>query len=605
MATTADFSSNIVAALALTEPTWDTSIGSVTRKIIDAVAGAMAENSIDDHLTQYQYDIDSKSGGALDDFVAVFGQARQQAQRASGVVTFSRPSSLAASQVATIPLGTQVMAATSPPVQVGTIAPAVLALGQTSVDVPVQALQAGPQGNVAAGTLLNLASSVPGVTTTANSQSLSGGLNQQSDADLRAQFKTTVFRNLAGTLQMYRAMALQTQADPTDPTSLAVSQVNVLGSRITYREQVQIVSGAASSSITDAAFIYASSIFLGTDIGGGNLQTPGTQYTVTLNNAVYPATLAVTSIGSQTPDGVYDLQFDYVPSYSRNDPFGTRWNSTAYVSDRVDVWVNGQISDSATQSCVFSTAAAQLFNSTANDPMQATRFSKLDGTHPTVGNIFMPLLFGPILSVPVTLSIASNTYTLGVDYDIVHQSDAFGYTPTSAFGLVWYGGHAPANGTSFSITYNYNAVPSQVQSTIENTWRLLGTDVQVHAGVAHRYRFHLAVVYSRGFSQATVNTGINSALSNLVNSLGFSSALQASDLLQAVHNVPGVDNVRFLTSADDATNYGIQLIYPNGTVGPVSQISGRAADIYFDDATYPLFDSTRILVKARNTFGVS
>lgn len=592
--------------LALTEPTLDTSIGSISRKMIDAVAQAIVEQSNDAHLINYQYDIDSKTGGALTDFVRLFGQNRHQAQRATGVVTFSRPATVAAKTTAVIPIGVQIKSNTNPAQTVQTIASTVIPIGQTTADVPVQAQSAGPAGNLSAGSLAIIASSLPGVTAVTNAQALTGGVNQESDADLRARFKATVFRNLAGTQQMYRAMALQTQADPTDPASLAVTRVNVLGARATWREQVQVVGGTASSSITDAAYIYPSSVFLGANIGGGDLQTPGTQYTATVNNAASPATLSVASVGAATPDGIYDLQFDYVSTYSRNDPFGTRWGTNSYVSNRVDIWCNGLITRSATQSLLFSTAAGMLFNTTANDPMLRTRFQKLDGTNPASGDIFMPLLFGPVTSVPSSLTIASVNYTLGTNYDIVHQSDAFGYSPTSKFGLVWYAAQPhPANGAAFSMTYSYNAVPTQVQSTIESTWRLLGTDVQVHAGRARAYKFHLAVVYSAGFSHASVNTAIDNALSQLIGSLGFQSAMQVSDILQTVHNVPGVDNVRFLTSTDDGTNYGIQLMYPSGAAGPVSQVGGRAADVYFDDASYPAFHSTRIVVKARNTFGVS
>lgn len=606
MATVEEISSNIVNMLALTEPNLDTSVGSVVRKIIDAAAGALVEQANDDHLINYQYDIDSKTGGALTDFVRLFGMNRQRAQRATGVVTFSRSAAVSAKQAAVIPIGTQVRSNTSPQQTVQTIASAVMPIGQTSVDVPVQANVAGPSGNLAASTLVTMATSVSGVSAVTNAQPLTGGLAEESDAALRAKFKATVFRNLAGTVHMYRGLALQTQADPTDPTSLAVTKVNIIGPQSTYREQVQISGGTATSSITDAAYIYPSSVFFGTDIGGGNLLTPKVHFTVSINNASNPATLTINSIGTNTPDGVYDLQFDYVSTYSRNDPFASRWGDTGYISNRVDVWCNGLVTRSATQACIFSTAADLTFNSTTNDPLNVNRFSKLDGNHPSVGDILVPLLYGPITSVPSSLSIASTTYTLGVDYDIVHQSDAFGYTPTSVFGLVWYGGGpAPADGTGFSITYSYNAVPSLVQSRVESTYQLLGTDVQIHAGIARSYKFHFAIVYTAGYSQATVNTAIDVALASLINNLGFDSALQVSDILQTVHNVPGVDNVRFLTSADDGTNYGIQLIYPDGSAGPVSQVGGRAADVYFDDASYPIYDASRIVVKARNTFGVS
>jgi hypothetical protein len=469
-----------------------------------------------------------------------------------------------------------------------------------------------------------------GIGTVNNAQPCVGGTNDETDDQLRTRFKATVFQSLAGTQQMYRGMALKTQADPTDPTSLAVTAANVIGPRMTYNEQVAIqADGTAMSSIPDAAFIYSASVYLGADIAGGLVEPQGANqsYTVTINNAVFPATLKVTAVsgGPLVVGTVWDLQFDYVSKFSRNDPFGTRWAGGSYISTRVDLWVNGLITRQFTQSCVYSTDASLTFvtDTPHQGPMDPTRFSLLNGSQPVAGDFFTPLLAGPILWVPTTLQdAAAKTYTLGTHYDIVHQSDAFGYSPTSKFGLVWH--HAasalPANGTKFTLTYNYNRVPTQIQNDIESQWRLLGTDMQVHGGIAKYYRYHLAVVYNPGTSTPTVNLDINTALFNLVNSLGFRSALQVSDILQAVHNVAGVDNVRFLTSTDDPTNYGIQQLYRDplypstghttpAITGPISAVGGRAADVYFDDASYPQFDPTlspvRIVVKARNTFGVS
>ena len=640
MPNTADISSNIIATLALTEPTLDTSIGSITRKIIDAVSGALAEQSSDNHLINYTYDIDSKSGADLTDFVALFGLTRIQAGRATGVVTFSR-SADSATMIANITLGTtQVNSSGDPPMTFATMMGANIGIGQTSVDVPVQANTPGPSSNVAAGTLINLATGVPGVEQVTNAQPCVGGTNEETDVALRARFKATVFRNLAGTEHMYRAMALQTPVDPNNPDSLPCTAVNVIGPKLTYREQIAIQSnGTAQSSIPDAAYIYPSSVYVGSNISVGltEPQGPNQSYTVTINNAINPATLVITSTGGSSPmvaGTVWDLQFDYVSKYSRNDPFGIRWTGGAYISTRVDLWCNGIVPWDFTQSCSFSTNAGLVFTTgTPKNAMDISRFALLNGTQPTAGDYFMPLLAGPVLTVPPTLTdSSSHIFSAGIHYDIVHQADAYGYGPTSVFGLVWHiknpqnltqSNLLPTVGTTFTIGYTYNVVPTRIQQAIESQWRLLGTDAQVHAGVARYYRFHLAVVYLPGYSANSVNVDINTAIMNLVNGLGFRSGMQVSDILQAVHNVAGVDNVRFLTSTDDPTNYAIQQLYPDplyptsghsapvivGPVNWISQIGGRAADVYFDDSSYPLFDPTfnqvRIITKARNTFGVS
>lgn len=611
MPTANDVTSQMVDALRLTEPGLDTSIGSVVRKILDAVSGTVVEAYSDQQLSRYAYDIDSKTAGDLDDFVALFGMARSQPQRATGVVTFTRPSSVAVTRTAVIPTGTQVLALSSPPVYVQTITSGVMGVGQTSIDLPVQAVLAGPQGNVAAGLLVNLASNVDGVTNCTNNSALAFGSAAETDAQLRAKWKSTVFRNLAGTESMYRAMGLQTQADPSDPTSRAVTQCVVLGPKKTWVEQVAVVNGVANSSLNDAAYIYPRSVYVGANISSGNFLQPGAQYATAINNNVSPATLQISEIGTGMPDGLYDLQLDYVPSYSRNDPLATRWGVTgAFISNRIDMWVNGRVARTAVQACNFNSGSTQRFNSAANDPLKTTRWITRSGAQPSVNDVFIPLGFGPILSVPASLPIGGTTYSLGTHYDIAHQNDAFGYAPNSRFGLVWFmAGPAPASGTAFSLTYLYNEIPALVQRSIEGNWRLVGTDVWVHAGKATSFRINVAVVFDRNADQSATTTAINSALSGFINTLGFNSALQVSDILQVIHNVSGVDNVRFLNSTDDGVNYGIQPVTPAANpanpavLGAPYQSGGRAVDVYFNDATYPLFDSVRIVVKAKNTFG--
>lgn len=600
MATAADISAQIIANLALTEPDLDTSIGSIARKIIDAVSGPSAEILNDSQLAQYQYDIDSMTSGTLEGFVRLFGMNRRQAQFAVGTVTFSRSASTAALQVATIPIGTQVMANLSPVVYVQTTQSVVMALNQLTVDVPVQAMVAGSSGNVASGTLAQLASSVDSVSSsTTNLNALTGGQDAESDEDLRARWKATAFRNLAGTDQMYRATALD--------ASQTTTAVNVLGAKKTWTDRITITGGTSGAiSFGNPAYIYSSGIVVGPSIGEQNLYATPTNYTVTINNTASPATITVNAVSGAMADGDYDIQFDYVPSYSRNDPIAVRWPTGVAVSNRIDLWVNGSNPLTATQACIFSTAAALTFNNTVGSPMQASLFVKPNGTAPAVGDFFIPLAFVPVITVPASLTIGSSTYTLGTHYNLVHRNDAFGYSPISLAGLVWDHTQAmPTNNAAFSLQYNYEFTPTLIQQVLETQWRLVGTDLMVHAGIAQNYRFHLAVVYTRDADPSTVNTAIETALSNLVAPLGFDSALQVSDVLQAVHNVTGVDNVRFLNSGDDATNYAMQLIYPDGSTGPVSQIGGRAADLYFDDAHYPQVDSVRIITKTRSNFGAS
>lgn len=610
MPTPSDIASRMMAALRLTEPDLDTAIGTPLRKILDAVSESIAEAYIDQHLITYQYDIDSKVEGDLDDFVALFGFTRIPAQRAQGVVTFTRPQNDTSDQTSVVlPPGTQVMAMTNPLIYVQTSVSAVMAPGQLTVDVPVQALTAGPQGNVAAGLLTTIAATAVGtVQQVINTNPLTGGAAQESDDQLRTRFKATVFRSLAGTQAMYDGVAREIPQDPNLPSSRAVSQTNILGSSKRYREQIQVVGGVATSTIKSAAYIFPDNIFCGPNIDAGSMLTPGVHYTFTPSNPTNrtDATATLASLSSSAmPDGLYDLDFEYVPQASRNDPGNTRFGFGG-VNNRVDVWTNGTVVQTASVSVVFSDAKKFVSTPTTSSLYNVRFLQASDSVpNPPAANIFIPLPYGPVLTLPDTISVGGVTYVEGTDYFIVHQNDCFGWGPNSVFGIAWSAAKRPANGAVFSLSYTYNQVPQLVQDAI-SAWRLLGTDAKAHAGKQVLLRFNFAIVYDRRYDTSSVNTAIDRAISDFLNTLGFDSSVQVSDVLQVVHNVAGVDNVRLTNSTDNAVNYGMQRMsqYAANTVISTYATGGRANDVFFADDQYPVYHSSVITVKAANTFGV-
>lgn len=576
------------------------------RKIIDPFSEALAESYVDGHLLAYQYDIDAKTGGDLDDFVQLFGLSRIPAQRAQGVVTFSRQNDDTAQQQAlVVPMGTQVAALTNPIGYAQTTMAAVMDPGQLTVDAPVQAINAGTFGNIPAGLITALVTTGGVITNVINQAALTGGATQESDDQLRTRFKATVFRSLAGTTSMYAATAMEVQQDPTQPGTRAVSQINVIGSTKQWREQVQVVNGSAASTLINAAYIYPDNVYCGSDIDGGSFLQPGVHFTFVPSNPTnrQNATAVLSSLNATTmPDGFYDLVFDYVPQASRNDPANTRFGGGP-IGNRIDLWCAGQKPDQASQSVVFSTAIT--FTATSSSKYYAGWYLQANPAQlsPSVGAVFVPLVFGPVLAVPNTLTIGGTVYTEGVDYWIVHRADCQGFAANSLFGLAWNTSRVPANGSTFSISYTYDRLPADVQSAI-NTWRLVGTDARAHAGKQVPLRLNLAIVYERAFDPTAVNTAIDAAVSGFLAVLGFDSQVQISDLVQVVHNVPGVDNVRFLTSGDDSSNYAVQVMspYAASTVTQLVAQNGRAVDISFADDSYPVYHSSRIIQRAANNF---
>lgn len=598
MADASTYASEIINTLAISDPELDTSIGSTTRKIIDAVAEARARASLDSHLLDYQFDVDSKVGADLDDFAVMFGVSRLASQRASGLVTFSRPSAAATDIL--IPAGTQVVTGTAPQVVFATVAPAYITKGTASAEVPVQALVGGESGNLTAGSLTLLATPVDGISaTTTNATPTSGGVNTEPDSAFISRFKKTVFRSMAGTEDMYLGAVLEGAAGASDVES--PTQAVVLGSTRRWREQVQIASdGTAASTIpvSNSSFIFPDSSVLGVDIDTGQILTPGVHYT--FNATVNPPT--VTSLGGAlTVGGLYDFEFEYSSRSSRNDP-------SAGITNRIDVWCNGVMPVEATEATFFRSTAVFA----ASGPLAAANFVRLNtaGVHPTVGNVFVRLAYGPILSFPNSLTVAGTTYFEGTDYWVVHDDTAFGYGPTSLYGLEWLGTHVPPENSALTLSgaaaYTYNRVPRDAEDRVRR-WRLVGTDARVHAAKRINLRVSLAVMFDIAYDRAQVTSSIERTLAQFLDGAGFDARIQASDILQTVHNVTGVDNVRFLTSTEpvNTDQYAIERVSDAGVRISYVTAGSRAADLYLGDNEIPVLHSVNIVAKAANTYGVS
>lgn len=602
MATQGEVVTQIRNHLLVTEPDLDTSTGSVTRKIIDAVAESISEAYVDQHLLTYSYDIDSKTEGDLDAFVQLFGLSRIPARRATGTVTFSR--SGAADTIVSIPVNFQMTNAGDPPVVIQTITPAVMNVGELSVNVPVQAVSAGVNGNIPPGTLYPLAP-LDQIATVVNAAALTGGAVQETDLELRDRWKKTVFRNMAGTESMYLGIALN------DPDCGAA---NVLGTAKRRREQLQISGGSATSTVTDAYYVYQGTQLVGKDLETGDVAIPALDYN--WNTSVNPPRVDVVSSVS-LPDGtLIDVEFDYVPTASRNDP-------NVSVTNKVDVWCAGTRAVSAVQTVVFRNAL--VFNETGSSTYFRYSYVLQNGNNPDNGNIFIPLAFGPIITVPGTIVIGGTTYGLadsthsmgtttgGVTYAyrIVHDDSSYGWSPKSRFGLEWHSGSLPANNSVFVLNYNYNGVPTAIQFEIDR-WRLITTDAWAHQAKNMYLKFNLAIIYDITADQNVVNTSIANAIADYLNNLGIGGTVQGSDILQVVHNVTGVDAVRFLHSGDVSgwnpatpNNFtvGIQRVVDGVVVQSYVDSNGRVKDVFFTDNQVPVFGQTYISVRAENTFG--
>lgn len=598
-----DISSQIIAVLAASEPDLDTSVGSVTRKIIDAVAASISTASLDQQMLSYQYDVNSMIGAALDAFVQLFGMSRYPATRAVGTVSFTRGT---ATDTASVPVGTQVSSEDGSIVVV-TLTTAILDPAALSVTAPVQVVTAGPQGNVGTGVLTTIQTPVAEVTSCTNVSPLTGGANQETDTQLQARWKATVFKNMAGTSQMFLGIATN------DPDCTAA---NVVDGATRFREQVQISNGTAASTVSDAQYTYPSGQVAGRDIDNGDVAAPGTQYLWGYTNN--PPTLSVID-QSYFPNGeLVDLSFLYMDAYSRNSP-------TAGIYSRVDVWCAGSRPTACAATVNYHNSVTFSSSSTSN--WFTGDFVRPDGTAPQAGNVFVALPWGPIVTLPPVLVVNGVTYGLATPafplgsvsggvtyaYQIVHRTGAFGWSPYSDFGLEWISSAQPPVGKALVLSedYTYNNVPAAIQANLEN-WRLAGQDVLAHQGISVSLQFSLAVIFDPSVTLSVTQAAINTSLQTYLSQLGFNSRIYPSSVIQAVEATPGVIASRFLTGADypawnGATpnnfSVGIQQVYQGVVTQSYVDSGGNPVDISLGAAQLPTFGNSVVVPKAGNTMG--
>jgi uncharacterized phage protein gp47/JayE len=603
MASQSDISSQIISVLAASEPDLDTTVGSVTRKIIDAVAASISTASLDQQMLSYQYDINSMTGAALDAFVQLFGMSRYPATRAVGTVSFTRGT---ATDTATVPSGLQVASEDGSVVAV-TLTAVILDPAALSGTAPVQVVTAGPQGNVATGTLTQVQSPVAAITSCTNVSPLTGGANQETDTQLQARWKATVFKSMAGTSQMFIGIATN------DPDCTAA---NVVDGATRFREQVQIAGGAAASTVSDAQYTYPSGQVAGRDIDNGDVAAPGTQYIWGYQND--PPSIAVID-SSYFPNGeLVDLSFLYMDAYSRN-------SATAGVYSRVDVWCAGSRPTACTATVNYHNATT--FSSVTTSNWYRGNFVRPDGTAPATGNVFVALPWGPIVTLPPVLVVNGVTYGLATPdfplgavsggvtyaYQVVHRTGAFGWSPYSDFGLEWDSAFQPPSGKALVLSedYTYNNVPAAIQASLEN-WRLAGQDVLAHQGISVSLQFSLAVIFDPSVTQSVTQASINTSLQTYLSQLGFNSRIYPSSVIQAVEGTPGVIASRFLTGADypswnSATpnnfKVGIQQVYQGVVTQSYVDSGGNPVDIALGAAQLPSFGGAVVVPKAGNTMG--
>lgn len=651
--TAAEISRAIRAQLAVLDPDISTEPLTPERKIIDTVAEVVADAEVDTYTLDYQYNVDTKVGSDLDKFVALFGFARQGGRRSTGTVTLQIAN--AAATDTTVPAGTQLIkpaTSVSPAVIFRTVATVTLYAGTLSVNAPIESTNVGSYNNVPANSITSLGSSgaTGGVSAVFNSLATTGGTDLETDAELRVRFKNTIFRNISGTNDQYLALALSSRftnkANVVGPQSRFIEYVQTLSTTTTGSQTLPLatvnVTSTAGAPTSGTAYIGGQAItytgvtgttLTGASGGTGTIaagtivsfpttsQVPYSKYTYNFDYFLTDGNIASETFYSKSgvnygflntvppkfyvtsgiPTGsVVLLEHAYTSINSRNDP-------ATNVLNYVDVFVAGTDATTAIEATVFPSATYTLNNTGGSTYLRTNYRRANDGSTPLNGNVFQELLWQPVSALPSTITLSGQTYTLNTHYWLVRDVTVNKGSRRARNGIEWSSTVTGANGqtpvafipggTAFSLTYTFNKLPLALNELMD-THKQVTADVLVHEATNRYFKVYLTIMYSPGYSPTSVDSAITTTLTNFFSNQPFGVVIQLSDLIEIVHEVVGVDNVRITTSTDAAT-YGVREVAADGT----TLLNTFTTDFALQDADLPVLNSIVTLRKSQNTWG--
>lgn len=320
----------ILAKLAVTAPGFSLELGTPERKIVDAVAESISEAYIDQYLIGSLMDIESKAGLELEQWVGTFGFGRLQGRKATGTVRVELSNS--SPQDITIPVNSpfytrQSLPSSGNPIYFAASETVIIPAGSYVVDIPVECTVVGTSGNVPPDSIVYVGD-ILGATNVTNLQAFTGGVDLETDDELRQRFKDTFLRNVTGTEDFYLGLCYQNRF---------VSKAAVFGPIRKYATQLIVEPGIDLSSYLSQDVKYAwpgdGHVYVFKDLGQDSeaFYRPGIDFTWVAGSS--PSFTWITS-GAMNSGDVVDLEFEYTSRSSRNSP-------AQGITNKIDVFANG------------------------------------------------------------------------------------------------------------------------------------------------------------------------------------------------------------------------------------------------------------------------
>jgi uncharacterized phage protein gp47/JayE len=265
--------------------------------------------------------------------------------------------------------------------------------------------------------------------------------------------------------------------------------------------------------------------------------------------------------GSGAPNGIYELQYDYLSPWTRNSVVN-------HILNDVDIWTDGTDYQEATETLPFGVGSgaptpAGTFTATTGQTYTVGNWIRADGiTRPTAGNFFIPLTFVPPAALPTSLFDGNHNgpigYLLGTHYWMVYNTGATGWSPQSLAGIEWLASATWGSAGNFvmAVEYFYNAVPTEVENALVGQ-SLAGTqNVWAHQANEMYLNFTFVVVLTSGYTYSSVLPSVEAALANVCEGISFTQTLETSEIIAAVQDLTGIQAVRMATPAVSNTALG-------------------------------------------------
>lgn len=354
----------ILAKLAVTAPGFSLELGTPERKIVDAVSEAISEAYVDQYLIGSLMDTESKAGIELEQWVGIFGFGRLQGRQATGIVRVEMKNS--SPQDITIPAGSpfytrQALPSTGNPLYFSATEAVVIPAGSYEADVAVQCNVVGTAGNVPPDSIV-FVNDILGATSVTNLQAFTGGVDVETDDELRQRFKDTFMRNVTGTEDFYLGLCYQNKH---------VSKAACFGPIRKYATQVEISDDIDLTSYIDQDVKYVwpgeAHVHVFKDLG----QSSETFYQIEEDfEWLAGSSPSLTRVpgGTLTDGDIVDLEFEYTTRSSRNDP-------RRGVTNKIDIFVNGNDPYLVSERTTIDSAI--VITDTATDQLYRNNFTRV------------------------------------------------------------------------------------------------------------------------------------------------------------------------------------------------------------------------------------